>query len=243
MPGAPVSGSGDPSILSAEAAGAPRLRVVVVDDHHLFRAGVRAELQPYCDVVGEAAAPAEAIATIDATAPDVVLLDVHIPDGGGVAVLRALPARPDAPRVLALSVSDAAEDVVPMIRAGALGYVTKTIDATELVAAIERVAAGDAYFSPRLAAFVLQEFSAPERPPTGDDPSLESLTPREREVLHHLARGYSYKRIGVRLNISPRTVESHVGAVLRKLQLTSRHEVTHWAVARGLIGGDDPEAA
>ena len=219
-----------------------RLRVVVVDDHHLFRAGVRAELQAHCEVVGEAAAPAEAIATIDATSPDVVLLDVHIPDGGGVAVLRALAAMPDPPRVLALSVSDAAEDVVPMIRAGALGYVTKTIDATELVAAIERVAAGDAYFSPRLAAFVLQEFSAPARP-TATDPSLESLTPREREVLHHLARGYSYKRIGIRLDISPRTVESHVGAVLRKLQLTSRHEVTHWAATHGLIGQDDPDAA
>ena len=219
-----------------------RLRVVVVDDHHLFRAGVRAELQDYCDVVGEAAEPAEAIATIDATSPDVVLLDVHIPDGGGVAVLRALSASEDPPRVLALSVSDAAEDVVPMIRAGALGYVTKTIDAAELVAAIERVAAGDAYFSPRLAAFVLQEFSAPQRP-TVTDASLESLTPREREVLHHLARGYSYKRIGVRLDISPRTVESHVGAVLRKLQLTSRHEVTHWAAARGLIGDDEPPDA
>jgi DNA-binding NarL/FixJ family response regulator len=224
------------------AAESPRLRVVVVDDHHLFRAGVRAELQDHCDVVGEAAAPAEAIATIDATSPDVVLLDVHIPDGGGVSVLRALGATEDPPRVLALSVSDAAEDVVPMIRAGALGYVTKTIDAAELVAAIERVAAGDAYFSPRLAAFVLQEFSAPQ-PPTATDASLESLTPREREVLHHLARGYSYKRIGVRLDISPRTVESHVGAVLRKLQLTSRHEVTHWAAARGLIGDDEPPDA
>ena len=218
---------------------APRLRVVVVDDHHLFRAGVKAELTAECDVVGEAAAPAEAIATIDATSPDVVLLDVHIPDGGGVAVLRALQSTPNPPAVLALSVSDAAEDVVPMIRAGALGYVTKTIDTAELIAAIERVAAGDAYFSPRLAAFVLQEFSAPEVP-QARDPSLEALTPREREVLHHLARGYSYKRIGQRLEISPRTVESHVGAVLRKLQLTSRHEVTHWAAARGLI--DDDEA-
>lgn len=238
-----MSEYGDAPVGLGEAAGAGRLRVVVVDDHHLFRAGVRAELQAHCDVVGEAAAPAEAIAVIDATAPDVVLLDVHIPDGGGVAVLRALQATPDRPRVLALSVSDAAEDVVPMIRAGALGYVTKTIDATELVGAIEQVAAGDAYFSPRLAAFVLQEFSAPEPPRASDEAGLESLTPREREVLHHLARGYSYKRIGVRLEISPRTVESHVGAVLRKLQLTSRHEVTHWAAARGLIGGEDPGAA
>jgi len=167
----------------------------------------------------------------------------HFPDGGGVAVLRALQGVEASPRVLALSVSDAADDVVPMIRAGALGYVTKTIDTAELVAAIERVAAGDAYFSPRLAAFVLQEFSAPERASASvTDSRLESLTPREREVLHHLARGYSYKRIAARLDISPRTVESHVGAVLRKLQLTSRHEVTHWAAARGLIGAEDPEA-
>jgi DNA-binding NarL/FixJ family response regulator len=217
----------------------PRLRVVVVDDHQLFRAGVKTELLADCEVVGEAADPAAAIAVIAATTPDVVLLDVHIPDGGGVAVLRALQGSPDPPAVLALSVSDAAEDVVPMIRAGALGYVTKTIDAAELIAAIERVAAGDAYFSPRLAAFVLQEFSAPTPPAVQDDPSLETLTPREREVLHHLARGYSYKRIGARLDISARTVESHVGAVLRKLQLSSRHEVAHWAASRGLIDDDD----
>src|SRR5436305_55308 len=154
----------------------PRLRVVVVDDHHLFRAGVKAELLEHCDVVGEAADPAEAIATVNETAPDVVLLDVHIPDGGGVAVLRALQERGLPPAVLALSVSDAAEDVVPMIRAGALGYVTKTISTHELVEAIERVAARDAYFSPRLAAFVLQEFSAPD-PPSDRDFSLQALTP------------------------------------------------------------------
>jgi DNA-binding NarL/FixJ family response regulator len=219
----------------------PRLRVVVVDDHQLFRSGVKAELLAYCEVVGEASHPAEAIAVIGATSPDVVLLDVHIPDGGGVAVLSALRGAPDPPAVLALSVSDAAEDVVPMIRAGALGYVTKTIGAAELVAAIERIAAGDAYFSPRLAAFVLQEFSAP-KPPRAQDPSLETLTPREREVMHHLARGYSYKRIGARLDISARTVESHVGAVLRKLQLTSRHEVAHWAASRGLIDDDEQDA-
>jgi DNA-binding NarL/FixJ family response regulator len=218
-----------------------RIRVVVVDDHHLFRAGVRAELLAHCDVVGEAAAPAEAIAVIAATTPDVVLLDVHLPDGGGLAVLSALDAAPAPPAVLALSVSDAAEDVVPMIRAGALGYVTKTIDTADLVSAIARVAAGDAYFSPRLAAFVLQAFSAPE-PPRADDAALQALTPREREVLHHLARGYSYKRIGARLNISARTVESHVGAVLRKLQLTSRHEVSRWAASRGLIDDDEPPA-
>ena len=155
-------------------------------------------------------------------------------------MLRALQAAPKPPEVLALSVSDAAEDVVPMIRAGALGYVTKTIATKNLVAAIQQVAAGDAYFSPRLAAFVLQEFSAPE-PPQAQDASLEALTPREREVLHHLARGYPYKRIASRLDISARTVESHVSAVLRKLQLTSRNEVAHWAASRGLIDDDAPE--
>jgi DNA-binding NarL/FixJ family response regulator len=217
----------------------PPLRVVVVDDHQLFRAGVKAELLAACEVVGEAAEPVEAIAVIDATQPDVVLLDVHIPQGGGVAVLRALQARANAPAVLALSVSDAAEDVVPMIRAGALGYVTKTIETAELIAAIQRVAAGDAYFSPRLAAFVLQEFSAPA-PALAHDRGLEALTPREREVLHHLARGYAYKRIAARLDISARTVESHVSSVLRKLQLTSRHEVAHWAASRGLIDQDGP---
>jgi DNA-binding NarL/FixJ family response regulator len=221
----------------APAAGPVRRRLVVVDDHHLFRVGVRTELAAHCDVVGEAADPAQALVVIATTRPDVVLLDVHLPDGGGVSVLEGLAAacgEDDPPAVLALSVSDAADDVVPMIRAGALGYVTKTIDTEELVAAIERVAAGDAYFSPRLAAFVLQAFSTPVQA-EAPEPGLESLTAREREVLHHLARGYAYKQIGVRLGISARTVESHVGAVLRKLQLSSRHEVTHWAAARGLI--------
>jgi DNA-binding NarL/FixJ family response regulator len=204
------------------------VRIVVVDDHHLFRAGVRAELAAHHEVVGEAASPAEALAVITSTQPDVVLLDVHLPDGGGVAVLEALP---EGPKVLALSVSDAAEDVVPMIRAGALGYVTKTIDTAELLKAIETVAAGEACFSPRLAAFVLQAFSAPAKAPS----ELESLTPREREVLHHLARGYANKRIAQRLGISDRTVETHVGNVLRKLQLSSRHEVSHWAATRGLM--------
>lgn len=214
------------------------MRLVVVDDHQLFRAGVRAELSAHCDVVGEASTPAEALAVIAATHPQVVLLDVHLPEGGGVSVQRALAAGPEPPAVLALSVSDAAEDVVPMIRAGALGYVTKTIDTVELVGAIERVACGDAYFSPRLAAFVLQAFSHVAPAPADEDP-IRTLTPREREVLHHLARGYSYKRIAMRLGISARTVESHVGAVLRKLQLSSRHEVSHWAASRGLIGGED----
>jgi DNA-binding NarL/FixJ family response regulator len=210
-------------------------RVVVVDDHHLFRAGVRSELADRCDVVGEAATPTEAVAAITATNPDVVLLDVHLPDGGGLAVLAMLAAAGTLPPVLALSVSDAAEDVVPMIRAGALGYVTKTIETEELLEAIACVAARDAYFSPRLAAFVLQAFTDPPPGPVAGDPELEALTPREREVLHHLARGYAYKQIAARLGISSRTVESHVGAVLRKLQLSSRHEVAHWALSRGLI--------
>ncbi len=227
----------------APDAGPVRRRIVVVDDHHLFRAGVRTELATHCDVVGEAADPAQALVVIATTRPDVVLLDVHLPDGGGVSVLEGLAAAcgdEDPPAVLALSVSDAAADVVPMIRAGALGYVTKTIDTEELVAAIERVATQDAYFSPRLAAFVLQAFSTPVQA-EAPEPGLESLTAREREVLHHLARGYAYKQIGVRLGISARTVESHVGAVLRKLQLTSRHEVAHWAAARGLIDHSEPE--
>ena len=216
------------------------LRVVVVDDHQLFRAGVRAELTEACEIVGEAADPAAAITTILATEPDVVLLDVHLPDGGGVAVLEGLQGAGASPPVLALSVSDSAEDVVPMIRAGALGYVTKTIQTAELIDALRTIAVGDAYFSPRLAAFVLQAFSD-RTPQRRTAPGLEALTPREREVLHHLARGYAYKQIGMRLGISARTVESHVGAVLRKLQLTSRHEVTHWAASRGLIRADGEE--
>ncbi len=222
----------------------PPVRVVVVDDHQLFRAGVKAELAGRCEVVGEAAAPREAIAVIVAARPDVVLLDVHLPDGGGVAVLEGIREIESRPAVLALSVSDAAQDVVPMIRAGALGYVTKTISSDELVSAIDGVAAGEPYFSPRLAAFVLQAFSGAQGDGVSQsDPELETLTPREREVLHHLARGYAYKQIGLRLGISARTVESHVGAVLRKLQLSSRHEVTHWAVSRGLVAddGDQPE--
>lgn len=216
------------------------VRVVIVDDHQLFRAGVRAELAGACEIVGEAAAPAEAVALIRACAPDVVLLDVHLPDGGGRAVLEAFRGVENAPAFLALSVSDAPEDVVPVVRAGARGYVTKTIDTAALVAAIERVHQGDAYFSPRLAAFVLQAFSAPESAALDADAELGQLTPRERDVLHHLARGYPYKRIGGRLGISPRTVETHVSSVLRKLQLSSRHELSHWASTRGLVdAGDD----
>jgi DNA-binding NarL/FixJ family response regulator len=206
------------------------VRLVLVDDHHLFRAGVRAELAGTCEVVGEAGTPAEAVAVVAATRPDVVLLDVHLPEGGGVAVLEALASAEHRPAVLALSVSDEAADVVPVIRAGALGYVTKTIATEDLVVAIERVHAGEPWFSPRLAALVLQAHAAPAGDP------LAALTPREREVLQHLARGYAYKAIAHRLGIGVRTVESHVGAVLRKLQLSSRHEAAHWAASRGLVG-------
>jgi len=215
------------------------IRVVLVDDHQLFRAGVRAELAGSVQIVGEAGAPAEAVAVIGACSPDVVLLDVHLPDGGGLAVLDAFGGVAAAPAFLALSVSDAAEDVVPMVRAGARGYVTKTIDTAALVAAIERVHQGDAVFSPRLAAFVLQAFSATRGAAPDHDAELDQLTPRERDVLHHLARGYPYKRIGARLGISPRTVETHVSSVLRKLQLSSRHELSRWASIRGLADDTD----
>ena len=206
-------------------------RVVLVDDHALFRAGVRAELAGRVELVGEAGTVAEAVAVIERERPEVVLLDVHMPDGGGVAVLRALG--PGGPRVLALSVSDAAEDVIAVIRAGARGYVTKTIAPDELVDAIERVREGDAVFSPRLAGFVLDAFAGGAAPVAGGDVSdLDQLTPREREVLQLIARGYLYKEVARRLGISVKTVEAHVGAVLRKLQLSSRHELTRWAWER-----------
>ena len=207
-------------------------RVVLVDDHALFRAGVRAELAGRVDLVGEAGSVAEAVAVIERERPDVVLLDVHMPDGGGVAVLRAAGGA-DGPRFLALSVSDAAEDVIAVIRAGARGYVTKTIAPDELVDAIERVRSGDAVFSPRLAGFVLDAFAgAPGRAGPVADDGLDQLTPREREVLQLIARGYLYKEVARRLGISVKTVEAHVGAVLRKLQLSSRHELTRWAWER-----------
>jgi DNA-binding NarL/FixJ family response regulator len=202
-------------------------RVVLVDDHHLFRSGVRAELGESVEVVGEAGTIEEAVPLIKELDPDVVLLDVHLPDGGGDAIIHAVaPARP-AVRFLALSVSDAAEDVIAVIRAGARGYVTKTISGDELAAAIERVAEGDAVFSPRLAGFVLDAFRSGER--VGGDAELDELTPREREVLQLIARGYLYKEIAARLHLSPKTVESHVSNVLRKLQLSTRHELTRWA--------------
>lgn len=208
------------------------LRVVLVEDHRLFRAGVRSELDAGIDVVGEAETVADAIPLIRELDPDVVLLDVHLPDGTGAAVIAAVaPERPGV-KFLALSVSDAAEDVIAVIRAGARGYVTKTISGDELSAAVRRVADGDAVFSPRLAGFVLDAFRGGE-PPT--DPELDLLTAREREVLQLIARGYRYKEIAARLYLSPKTVESHVSAVLRKLQLSSRHELTRWAAERRLI--------
>jgi DNA-binding NarL/FixJ family response regulator len=218
-------------------------RVVIVDDHRLFRAGVRAELDGLVDVVGEAGGVAEAVATIAAQEPDVVLLDVHMPDGGGVAVIHGVAqrseiARQPGVRFLALSVSDAAEDVIAVIRAGARGYVTKTISGPELADAVRRVAGGDAVFSPRLAGFVLDAFA--DVAPVPDDPELDQLTAREREVLQHIARGYMYKEIAQRLGISVKTVEAHVSAVLRKLQLSSRHELSRWAVQRRLVSLDGP---
>ena len=209
-------------------------RVVLVDDHALFRTGVKAELGSRVDVVGEAGAVAEAIELITRVHPDVVLLDVHMPDGGGLAVLAAVhDALPDV-RFLALSVSDAAEDVIAIIRAGASGYVTKTISADDLAAAITRVADGDAVFSPRLAGFVLDAFrDAPVAPSI--DPEIDQLTPREREVLRLLARGYAYKEIAAELFISIKTVETHASNVLRKLQLSNRHQLTRWAADRRML--------
>ncbi len=211
----------------------PPVRVVLVDDHRLFRSGVRAELGPRVDVIGEADDVASAVAAIVALTPDVVLLDVHLPGGGGAEVLRAvLPQLPDV-RFRAVSVSDAAEDVIGTIRAGARGYVTKTISGADLTDAVVRVADGDAVFSPRLAGFVLDAFAATDAPSI--DPELDALTAREREVLRLIARGYAYKEIARELFISVKTVETHVSSVLRKLQLSNRHELTRWATDRRLV--------
>ncbi|RKQ91527.1 LuxR family two component transcriptional regulator [Solirubrobacter pauli] len=208
--------------------------VVIVDDHSLFRAGVRAELDGLVDVIGDASTVEEAVACVVALEPDVVLLDVHMPGGGGLEVLRQVAEKRPAQRFLALSVSDAPEDVIAIIRAGARGYVTKTISGEELADAVRRISDGDAVFSPRLAGFVLDAFAAGSAPVEVDD-ELEQLTTREREVLRHIARGYLYKEIAARLNISTKTVEAHVSAVLRKLQLSSRHELSRWAVQRRLV--------
>ena len=205
--------------------------VFLVDDHAMFRAGVRAELGAGVELVGEAGTVAEAIAGIQAARPAVVLLDVHMPDGGGLAVLAGVAAEVPDTRFLALSVSDAAEDVIAVIRAGARGYVTKTISADELADAVRRVAEGDVVFSPRLAGFVLDAFrDTPVAPSV--DPDLDQLTPREREVMRLLARGYAYKEIAAELFISVKTVETHASNVLRKLQLSNRHQLTRWAADR-----------
>jgi DNA-binding NarL/FixJ family response regulator len=209
-------------------------RVVLVDDHAMFRSGVRAELGSRVDVVGEAGGVSEAVDVITRLHPEVVLLDVHMPDGGGLAVLSEVHEKLPDVRFLALSVSDAAEDVIAIIRAGASGYVTKTISANDLAAAITRVADGDAVFSPRLAGFVLDAFrDAPAAPAI--DPEIDQLTPREREVLRLLARGYAYKEIAAELFISIKTVETHASNVLRKLQLSNRHQLTRWAADRRML--------
>jgi DNA-binding NarL/FixJ family response regulator len=209
------------------------VRVFLVDDHALFRTGVRAELMSRHDIVGEAADADTAVARIPAARPDVVLLDVHLPGGGGVEVLRRLLASETDVRFLALSVSDAPEDVIAVIRAGARGYVTKSITGDELADAVTRVAAGDAVFSPRLAGFVLDAFAGTTAPPLDSD--LDALTSRERDVLRLIARGYTYKEIARELVLSVKTIESHVSAVLRKLQLSNRHELSRWATDRRLL--------
>ena len=219
--------------MSPSPAGRPR--VVIVDDHGLFRSGVRSELGSQVDVIGEADDVAPAIALITGTEPDVVLLDVHLPGGGGQLVITAIRSAHPQVRFLALSASDAPEDVIAVIRAGARGYVTKTISGPDLVDAIRRVAAGDSVFSPMLAGFVLDAFASsagPDRPAL--DPELDQLTPREREVLRLIARGYTYKEIARELYISTKTVETHVSSVLRKLQLSTRHQLTRWATERRL---------
>lgn len=210
------------------------VRVFVVDDHELFRSGVRSELRDGFEIVGDAGTVDAAVSGIRATRPDVVLLDVHMPAGGGREVISAVRGEQPDVRFLALSVSDAAEDVIGVIRAGARGYVTKSISAEELDAAIRRVHDGDAVFSPRLAGFVLDTFA------TGSsaepvDAELDQLTAREREVLRYIARGYAYKEVAHELHISVKTVETHVSAVLRKLQLSSRYELTRWATDRRLV--------
>ena len=215
-----------------------RPRILLVDDHAMFRSGVRAELGDSVEVVGEADEAPAAVELINERLPEVVLLDVHLPGGGGLAVLHGvLPHHPEV-QFLALSVSDAPEDVIAVIRAGARGYVTKTISGPELLQAVERVGAGDAVFSPRLAGFVLDAFAAdggPIAPLTGIDPELDQLSPREREVLRLIARGYTYKEVARDLGISAKTVETHVSSVLRKLQLSTRHQLTKWATDRRLV--------
>ena len=209
-------------------------RVVVVDDHAMFRSGVKAEIAQHVDVVGEAEDVDTAVEAVLRLRPDVVLLDVHLPGGGGGEVMRRVSGKAPDTRFLALSVSDAAEDVIGTIRSGARGYVTKTITGPELVAAINRVAEGDAVFSPRLAGFVLDAFAGSIEVAQVDE-DLDRLTEREREVMRLIARGYAYKEVASELFISIKTVETHVSSVLRKLQLSSRHELTRWASDRRLL--------
>jgi DNA-binding NarL/FixJ family response regulator len=243
-----MDGAGASGLGRAGRAGRPRL--FLVEDHAVFRAGVRAELGEAVDVVGEADEVAAAVELINERVPDVVLLDVHLPGGGGRAVLEGvLPHHPEV-QFLALSVSDAPEDVIAVIRAGARGYITKTISGDELLQAVYRVGAGDAVFSPRLAGFVLDAFSADAGSGRGSgsgvgpsaglgassvDPELDQLSPREQQVLRLIARGYTYKEVAKDLTISAKTVESHVSSVLRKLQLSTRHELTKWATDRRLV--------
>ena len=213
------------------------VRVVLVDDHRMFRSGVRAELaavDPAVEVVGEAEDAQQAVSVITATRPDVVLLDVHLPGGGGRAVLQELVTELPDVKFLALSVSDAPEDVIAVVRGGARGYVTKSITGPELAAAVRRVADGDAVFSPRLAGFVLDAFAATTDVAAVDE-DLDRLTQREREVLRLIARGYTYREVARQLFMSVKTVETHVSAVLRKLQLSNRHELSRWASDRRLV--------
>lgn len=209
------------------------ISVFIVDDHDLFRSGVKSELPETITLVGEASEVEAAIEMISERQPDVVLLDVHMPGGGGKAVLKGVHSEHPDIVFLALSASDASEDVVEIVRAGARGYVTKSISPLDLADAIQRVHGGDAVFSSKLAGFVLDAFAA--IPVADIDPELDQLTDREREVLQHIARGYTYKEIGERLFISVKTVETHVSSVLRKLQLSNRHELTRWATDRKLI--------
>lgn len=213
------------------------VRVVIVDDHRMFRSGVAAELDPDIEIVGQAGTVETAVAVVEQELPDVVLLDVHLPGGdggGGVDVLRGCAHLFDRVQFLALSVSDAAKDVVAVVRAGARGYVTKAISGGDLSDAVRRVAEGDAVFSPRLAGFVLDAFAAGVEVATTDD-ELDRLSAREREVMRLIARGYTYREAASELFISIKTIETHVSAVLRKLQLSSRHELTSWAAARRLL--------
>jgi DNA-binding NarL/FixJ family response regulator len=207
--------------------------VFIVDDHRLFLSGVRSELEGHVELAGEASDVDSAIQGIRQTKPDVVLLDVHMPGGGGKAVIEAVAETHPDIKFLALSVSDAAEDVISLIRAGARGYVTKTIAPDELVDAITRIDEGDAVFGPRLAGFVLDAFAGEIDIPA--DPEIDQLTVREKEVLRLIARGYTYKEVAKRLSISVKTVETHVSAVLRKLQLSNRHQLTQWASDRRLV--------